>query len=112
MNDKQLEKKIQNDMTKMRQDLDTLMKNNASKISQGYENLKGKAIETLGDAADTVKKEVEQGLTQYNAKAQEYVNKVPGDFVDKVTKYPWVALTVVLGIGLFLGWLLKPSHRA
>ncbi len=112
MNDKQWEKKIQNDTTDMRRDLDTLMKNSASKISQGYENLKEKAKETLGDAADTVKKEVDHGLSQYNAKAQEYANKVPGNFVDKVTKYPWVTITVVLGIGLILGGLLKPPRRA
>jgi ElaB/YqjD/DUF883 family membrane-anchored ribosome-binding protein len=112
MNDEQLAKKIQNDTADMRRDLDTLMKNNASKISQGYEKLKGEAIETLGDAADTVKKEVGHGLSQYNAKAQEYANKVPGDLVDKITKYPWVALTVGLGIGMFLGGLLKPSRRA
>ncbi len=111
MNDKQLEKKIMNDAADMRQDLDTLMKNSASKITQGYENLKEKAKETLGDAADTVKKEVDHGLSQYNAKAQEYASKVPGNFVDKVTKYPWVTITVVLGIGLLLGGLLKPTRR-
>jgi len=111
MNDQQLEKKIQNDTADIRRDLDSLMKKNASKISQGYEKLKGDAKETLGDAADTVKKEVGNGLSQYNAKAQEYANKVPGDLVDKVTKYPWVAITVGLGIGLLLGGLLKPSRR-
>ncbi|MCJ7696218.1 MAG: hypothetical protein MUO40_12455 [Anaerolineaceae bacterium] len=112
MNDKQLEKKFQNDVENMKQDLDTLVKNNTSKISQGYEKLKGEAIETLGEAADTVKKEIGHGLSQYNAKAQEYANKIPGDLVDKVTKYPWVAITVGLVIGMILGGLLRPSRRA
>lgn len=111
MNDRQLEKKIQDDTADIRRDLDSLMKNNVSKISQGYEKLKGDAKETLGDAANTVKKEVGHGLSQYNAKAQEFANKVPGGFVDKVTKYPWVAITVGLGLGLILGGLLKPTRR-
>ena len=65
MNDKQLEKKIQSDMAGIRRDLDTLMKNNVSKISQGYEKLKGETKETLGNTpVDTVKKEVGHGLSK------------------------------------------------
>ena len=111
MNEKQLEKKIQNDTAEIGQDLDTLMKNKVSKISQGYETLKEEMKETLGDAADNVKKEVGNGLSQYNAKAQEIANKAHEDLGDKVTKYPWVAITIGLGIGLILGGLLKPARR-
>jgi ElaB/YqjD/DUF883 family membrane-anchored ribosome-binding protein len=111
MNDNQLEKKIQHDTADIRRDLDNLMNNSSSKISEGFEKIKGDAKETLADAAETVKKEVGHGLSQYNAKAQEYANKVPGDWSDKVAQYPWVAITVGLGIGLILGGLLKPSRR-
>ena len=112
MSDKQLEKKIQNDMAAIRRDLDNLMKNKASKISQGYENLREEAKETLGDAVDSVKKEVGHGLSEYDAKVQEYANKVHGDLDDLVTNYPWVAITVGLGIGLILGGLLRPARKA
>ena len=112
MSDKQLEKKIRNDMAVIRRDLDALMKNNASKITQGYEKLKSEAKETLGDAVDTVKKEVGHGLSEYDAKVQEYANKVHGDLDDMVTNYPWVAITIGLGIGLILGGLLIPARKA
>jgi ElaB/YqjD/DUF883 family membrane-anchored ribosome-binding protein len=111
MNDQQLEKKIQHDTADIRRDLNALMENSASNVTKGFEKLKSDAKETLTGAAESVKKDVGYGLGQYNAKAQEYANKVPGDFVDKVTKYPWVAITVGLGIGLLLGGLLKPTRR-
>ncbi len=111
MNDQQLEKKIQEDTADIRRDLNSLMENGVSNVSKGFEKLKSDTKETLSSAAESVKKDVGYGLDQYNAKAQEYANKVPGNLVDKVTKYPWVAITVGLGIGLLLGGLLKPSRR-
>jgi ElaB/YqjD/DUF883 family membrane-anchored ribosome-binding protein len=112
MNDRQLEKKIQQDTADIRRDLNTLMTNSTSKISQGFEKIKGDANETLVDAAETVKKEVGHGLSQYNAKAQEFADKVPGGFGEKVARYPWVAISIALAIGFLLGGLLKPARPA
>jgi ElaB/YqjD/DUF883 family membrane-anchored ribosome-binding protein len=50
-------------------------------------------------------------LSQYNAKAQEYAEKIPGGLADKAAKYPWVAISIGLGLGVLLGGLLKPSRR-
>lgn len=111
MNDQQLEKKIQHDTADIRRDLNSLMENSVSNVSKGFEKLKSDTKETLSDATKTVTKDVKYGLGQFNAKAQEYANKAPGDLVDKVTKYPWVAITVGLGVGLLLGGLLKPARR-
>lgn len=112
MNDKQLEKKIQQDTADIRRDLNTLMENSMSNVTRGFEKLKSDTKETLSGAAESVKKDMEYGFGQYNAKAQEYANKVPGNFGDKVTQYPWIAITFGLGIGLLLGALLKPSRRS
>jgi ElaB/YqjD/DUF883 family membrane-anchored ribosome-binding protein len=111
MNDQQLEKKIQQNTADIRRDLNSLMEHGVTNVSKGFEKLKSETKETLTGAAESVKNDVGYGLGQYNAKAQEYANKVPGNLVDKVTKYPWVAITVGLGIGLLLGGLLKPSRR-
>jgi len=112
MNEKQLEKKIQQGTADIRRDLNELMENSVSNVTKGFEKLQKDTKETLSDAAESVKKDMGHGFHQYNAKAQEYANKLPGDFVDKVTKYPWVAITVGLGVGLLLGGLLKPSWRS
>jgi len=111
MNDQQLERKIQQNTADIRRDLNSLMEHGVTNVSKGFEKLKNDTQETLSDAAKTVKKDVSHGLGQYNSKAQEYANKVSGNLVDKVTQYPWVAITVGLGIGLILGGLLKPSRR-
>ena len=86
MNDRQLEKKIQQDTADIGRDLNALMDNSSAKISKGFEKIKDDAKETLVDAADTVKKEVGHGLSQYNSKAQEYANRVRGDWSDKVAQ--------------------------
>ena len=71
----------------------------------------GDAKETVADASATVKKDVGHGLSQYNAKAQEVADQVPGGIGKKVTRYPWVAISIALSFGLLLGVLLNPVRR-
>jgi len=112
MNEQQLEKKIQHDTADIRRDLNSLMENSVSNVTKGFEKLKSDTKGTLSGAAESVKNDLGSKLGQYNAKAQEYANKVPGDLVHKVNKYPWVAITIGLGVGLFLGGLLKTAQRS
>ncbi len=141
MNDQQLEKKLQQDAAKVKKDISTLVSHSAerfgrldnnigqaagkakedliawmedgvSQLRGGFEKLTGDARETAVDTAATVKKEVGHGLRQYNAKAQEVANKVPGDFSKMVAKYSWVAITIGLGVGFLLGSLLKPARQS
>ena len=112
MNDKQLDAKIRHDATEIGKDLDTILSDGVSQFSRAFEKVRGDARDTLAGAADTVKREVGQGLNQYNAKAQELANKVPGDLAKNATKYPWVAISLGVGIGLLLGFLLKPSRQS
>jgi ElaB/YqjD/DUF883 family membrane-anchored ribosome-binding protein len=62
-------------------------------------------------AAATVKKDVGHGLSQYNAKAQEVANQVPGGFGKKAVRYPWVTISIALAVGFLLGSLLKPTRQ-
>lgn len=135
MNDHKVEAKIQQDVVKVRKDLNTLagdgavrlsrfensvsqagedlttwVEDGVSDLSAGIEKFTDETKETVAEAAATVKKDVGRGLRQYNAKAQEVANKVPGDFGKKAVRYPWVAISVALVVGFMLGNLLHPAR--
>ena len=111
MNDKQLDNKVRRDVTKVKKDMNTLVGDSVSQMSEGFENLTGDAKETVVGAAAIVKKDVGHGLSQYNAKIQEVADKVPGRFGEMAARYPWVAISLGLAIGLLLGSLLKPARQ-
>lgn len=83
----------------------------AAEFSRKLETLKSDALDKVFVAAKTVEKDVDQGLNQYNVKVQDLADQVPGGFSRKAARYPWVTLSISLGIGVLLGWLLKPTHR-
>jgi ElaB/YqjD/DUF883 family membrane-anchored ribosome-binding protein len=140
MNDQQLDNKVRRDVTKVQKDMSILAGDSAaqfdrfgnnlsqstvkakddlttwaedgiSQMSGGFEKLTGDARETVVAAAATLKKDVEHGLSQYNAKVQEVADKVPGRFGEMAARYPWVAISLGLAVGLLLGSLLKPARQ-
>ena len=112
MNNRQRKNQIHKDAEAIKEDLNTLAEDSISQVSEGYENFKDEALSTFDDAVHTVKKEVEHGLSQYNAKAQELADRVPGGLGKEVTKYPWVSISVALVIGVLIGGFLKPGRRS
>jgi ElaB/YqjD/DUF883 family membrane-anchored ribosome-binding protein len=110
MNDQQLENNVRQDAAKLNQDLTTSVEDGLSQLSEGFEKLTNDARETVVSVAAVVKKDVGHGLSQYNAKAQEMVDKVPGGFGEKAARYPWVTLSIALAAGFLLGSLLKPAR--
>jgi len=111
MNEQQQENQVRQDAARVKKDLNTLLGNRVSQLSEGFEKLTDDAKDSMVGAVETVKKDVGFRLNQYNAKAQEVVDKVPGGFSDKATKYPWVALSLAVGVGFLLGSLLKPNRQ-
>jgi len=96
---------------KARDDLTTWVEDGVSQLSEGVEKLTGDVQKSVVDTAALMHKEDGHGLSQYNAKAQKAADKVPGRFGKKVTRYPWVAISVALAIGFLLGFLLKPAQQ-
>ena len=97
---------------KAKEDLTTKMEDSASQMSGGVEKISKEVRETMVEVTEAVKKDVGDGLSHYNAKAQQLADKVPGDFGKKAAKYPWVAILIGLMIGFLLGGLLKPSRQS
>jgi ElaB/YqjD/DUF883 family membrane-anchored ribosome-binding protein len=140
MNDQQLETKVRQDAAKVKKDLSTLVGDGTARINrfeenvtqapgkakdnlttwvedgvaqlgEGFEMLTDDAKETVAGAAATVKKEVGNGMNQYNTKVQEFADKVPGGFGKNAVKYPWLAISIALAVGFLLGGLLKPTPK-
>ena len=129
MNDKAFENKVNQDvdqakenlatlgedslagMDTIKRDLVTLGDDVVTRLSRKFEQLSDSTKEMVTEAVKTLNKDVEHGLSQYNTKAQEVADKVPGGFSEKTAKYPWVAMSITLAAGLLLGVLLKPAPR-
>lgn len=140
MNNQRLEKKVLQDAAKLKKDMDNLVNDSAAlyrrfevnlgqntskakedltswvddsvnQFGKGVEKIAGEAKVTVADASATVLKDVKRGLSQYNTKAQKVADQVPGGIGKKVTKYPWVAVSIALSFGLLLGVLLNPVRR-
>jgi len=107
-----LQDKVSQAPARAKQDLANWVEDNVSELSDTFERLAGDARESVASAAATVKEDVGQGLGQYNAKMQEYADKVPGGFAKKAAIYPWVTFSIALLVGFMLGTLLKPTRPA
>lgn len=93
-----------------REDVTEWVEDGVSQLNEKFEKLTDGARETMSDAAAMAKKDIGHGLSQYNSKAQEIADRVPGGLGQKAAAYPWVAISIGLVIGFLLGILLKPTR--
>ncbi len=112
MNEKQMDKKIEQDSENVKKDINSLMEDSVSRVTKGFERLTGEAKDTFVSTSETMKKDIGQGIKQYNAKVNDLSKSVSGDLGKKVSQYPWVAISIGLGIGLLLGGLFKHAQRS
>ncbi len=117
MNNKAFENKVNRDIDKtkadvaiLREDAATLGEDGATGLGRIFDQLVDDTKQMVSVGVKTVNQEVGQGLSQYNAKVQEYADRVPGDFSKKAAEFPWVTITISLVFGLMLGMLLKPGR--
>ena len=111
MNDKAFENKVDRDLDNLNKDFATLGDDSITGLSRMFEQMADDVKETVADAVEAINQTVGQGLSQYNVKVQDAVDKVPGGFSEKAARYPWVTLTFALATGLLLGVLLKPGRQ-
>jgi ElaB/YqjD/DUF883 family membrane-anchored ribosome-binding protein len=129
MNDKAFENQVNQDVDQAKENLTTLGEDSlagmdiikkdlvtlgddvVTRLSRKFDQLSDSTKDMVTEAVKTLNQDVGRGLRQYNAKAQDVADKVPGGFSEKATKYPWVTMSITLAAGLLLGVLLKPASR-
>ena len=118
MDDKAFEDKVNQDIDKtkadvatLRDDAATLGEDGATGLGRIFDQLTNDTKQMVSVGVKTINQEVGQGLSQYNAKVQEYADRVPGDLGKKAAKFPWVTITMSMAFGLMLGLLLKPGRQ-
>jgi hypothetical protein len=77
---------------------------------KAFENKVNRDINKAKEDVATLGEDAVTGLSEYNAKVQEAADKFPGGFGEKATRYPWVAMSIALAFGIFLGNILKPAR--
>jgi len=66
----------------------------------------------LGQRKSEVQEKVGHRLDQYNEQLSQAAEQLPGDIYQTIERYRWVALLTTLGLGLMLGFLLRPGRRS
>jgi ElaB/YqjD/DUF883 family membrane-anchored ribosome-binding protein len=82
-----------------------------SQLSGEFEKVKDDSRKTVTHASTTTMKIVGNGLRQYNAKAAEVVNKLPGSVGVKAGEYPWVSIFFALMAGILLRGILMSRRN-
>jgi ElaB/YqjD/DUF883 family membrane-anchored ribosome-binding protein len=118
MDDNAFENKVNRDIDKAKEDVAalrvdaaTLGDDGVTGLSRKFEQLTDETKGMVTDAVKTLNKDVGRGLSTYNAKVQDYADRLPGDFGKKAARYPWVTITMSMAFGLLLGVLLKPGRQ-
>jgi len=111
MDDKAFENKVNRDIDKAKEDVATLGEDGVTGLSRKFEQLTDETKEMVTDAVKSLNQEVGHGLSTYNAKVQDFADRLPGDIGNKVARFPWVTITMSLAAGLLLGVLLKPRRQ-
>lgn len=102
---------VAKDLDHSKEDVVTWVNNGVSNLSSGFEKVKEDVKNTVAHASTALMKNVGNGLGQYNAKATEVVNKLPGGVGEKAVEYPWVSISVALMAGFLLRSLFMPRRR-
>jgi ElaB/YqjD/DUF883 family membrane-anchored ribosome-binding protein len=97
---------------KAKEDFEAWAEDGATQFSDKFGRMSGNVKDSVAGAAAAVSKDVNRGIKQYNQKAQEVADKIPGGFSESAAKYPWVVISLGLALGFFLGILLKPSRHS
>lgn len=111
MNSKTIEKRINRNLDRTKRDLAALKEDTVTGFTWKISQLTDGPRKSTTEAMKTLNKSIGEGLTQYNTRVQDAVSKVPGNINKKASRYPWVAISMAMFMGLILGVTLKPARH-
>lgn len=112
MNEQQFKNKMEKDGDRVIKAVDNMAADGVSQLKSEYKEFTGTFKDNVNDAAKSIKKDVNNGMSQYNSKAHEIADKLHSGISQNVSKYPWVVISVGLIFGVVLGFMLKPSRQS
>lgn len=62
--------------------------------------------------SDQARQEVTRFMQSHNGTVYQIARRLPGDVDNEVRRHPWAALATAMGLGIALGFLVKPNHAS
>lgn len=112
MNEQQFTNKMEKDGIRVKKAVDNMAADGVSQLKNEYKEFSGTFKDNVNDAAKSIRKDVNDGMKQYNSKAHEIADKLHSGISQNVSKYPWVVISLGLIIGIALGFMFKPSRQS
>ena len=80
------------------------------RLTASIDRLAEQMRKRYGYTRDKAELEVSHFLDRYDHKVHEIVESLPGDLDRRVSRYPWATIATVLGLGLLVGFIIKPGR--
>lgn len=61
---------------------------------------------------DQAQHEVTRFMNSHDGKVYQMARRLPGDVDDGVRRHPWAAVATAMGLGLAMGFLVKPGRAS
>jgi ElaB/YqjD/DUF883 family membrane-anchored ribosome-binding protein len=61
---------------------------------------------------EEAQREVTRFLDDHNGRTTQMVRRIPSDMDHEVRQHPWAAIATAIGLGIVLGFLVRPGHAS
>ena len=82
----------------------------STRLSASVDRLADQMQKRYNITRDKAELTMSRFLDQYDHKVYELVQSLPGDLDRRVIRYPWATIATMLGLGLLVGFIIKPGR--
>lgn len=91
---------------------DRLTDEDLDQIKGNMEQLVSLVQQKYDYTRDQAQQEVTRFMDSHNGRAYQIARRLPGDMHHEVRRHPWAAVATAMGVGMALGFLVKPGHAS